>query len=110
MAMAFMNVFDANVVKNIWELMPLPDITIKVIDESHYVASNEHIFVVSVGTTASEIKEKLLDTGLRKFGWIATDMLLEEYTTDWFVAQDELNRDMTLWLTLRPYYYARFPK
>ena len=35
MSIALMNVFDANVVQNIWEFIPIPDITIKVLHQNH---------------------------------------------------------------------------
>ena len=58
MRIALMNIFDANVVQNIWEFIPPPDITIKVMHENHYVAPDEYIFVFPVGTTVGEVKEK----------------------------------------------------
>ena len=37
---------------------------------------DEYIFTVPVGTTLGEIKQKLLDTKFRKFGWLHDELIL----------------------------------
>ena len=104
--MAFMNVFDANVVKNIREFIPLPEITIRVLHENHPLALDVYvyIYVVPTGTTVAEIKKKLLDAKFRKFGWLPDEMTLRwgfTYLNDLF----ELDDDAILKLNLHPRIY-----
>ena len=103
MAMAFMNVFDANVVQNIREFIPLPDITIRVLHENHPMAleCNVYIYVVRTGTTVAGIKKKLLDARFRKFGWLPDEMTLR---WGYFDLHElfELEYDATLMLNLYP--------
>ena len=113
MAIAFMNVFDANVVNNIREFIPLNNIKICVLHqfEERQLDSDEYEFVVPVGTTVGEIKEKLLATEFREYGWLASDMILdtldddelpfEDMTIITFLDEDKLNKDMILHLTLQ---------
>ena len=97
-----MNVFDASAVQHIWEFAPLPDITIKVLHEKHPLLDpDEYLFVVPVGTTVGEIKEKLLARKFRKFGWLRIELKLwacrphEELADD-----DDFEDDTTVRLTL----------
>ena len=57
MTMALMNIFDVCVVYKIWELVPLDDITIRVLHMNHAMSleEDEYIFTVPVGTTLGEI-------------------------------------------------------
>ena len=52
-----------DVVYHIWEVVPIEDITVKVLHLSHacQLELDEYCFEVPVGTTVAEIKEKLLD-------------------------------------------------
>ena len=58
MALDFMHMFDVNVVHNIWELVPLEDITVKVLHESHarQLEPDEYCFEVPIGSTARDLK------------------------------------------------------
>ena len=104
--MAFVNVFDANVVQNIWEFIPLPDITIRVLHENHPMAleCEAYIYVVRTGTTVAEIKKKLLDAKFRKFGWLPDEMTLRWGSIDLYELF-ELEYDATLMLNLYPTIY-----
>jgi len=115
MAIAFMNVFDANVVNNIREFIPLNNITICVLHQTdeRQLDSDEYEFVVPVGTTVGKIKEKLLATEFREYGWLASDMILDTLNDDddelpfddmtiiTFLDEDKLDKDMILHLTLQ---------
>ena len=107
--MAFMNVFDANVVQNIREFIPLPEITIRVLHENHPMALDVYvyIYVVRTGTTVAEIKEKLLDARFRKYGWLPDEMqLMLGYSNLYELCDDdELEYDETLKLKLYPTIY-----
>ena len=78
--MAFMNIFDVDVVREIWEFAPLDDITIRVLHRNHAMQreEDEYILMVPIGTMLGEIKEKLLDTEFRNFGLLHDELMLWE--------------------------------
>ena len=69
-----------DVVYHIWEVVPIEDITVKVLHLSHacQLELDEYCFEVLVGTTVAEIKEKLLDVYFRRFCWLADDEVARE--------------------------------
>ena len=78
--MASMNIFDVSVVYKIWEFVPLDDITIRVMHMNHAMSlwEDECIDTIPVGKTSGEMKQKVLDTKFRKFGWLHDELILWE--------------------------------
>ena len=81
MTLAFANIFDLNVVRRIQEFKPLDDVTIRV--RWHYNTDDpkdyiQFVFVVPVGTTVGEIKDKLLDAEFAKGWWFYDELELYE--------------------------------
>ena len=63
---------------------------------------DEYIFTVPVWTTLGLIKEKLLETKFRKFGWLQDELLLWERAHTYIELDDldDFDEDTTLGLTL----------
>ena len=101
MSIAFMSIFDVNVIDRIWEFVPLDEISIRVLHRNHpmLIDEDEYIFTVPIGTTVKEIKQKLLDVKFREFGWLDDELMLwrpcVELTDD-----DDFEDDTTLYLNL----------
>ena len=60
MSIAFMGIFDVNVIDRIWEFGPLDDISIRVLHRNHpmQLEAGEYSFTVPIGTSLKEIKQK----------------------------------------------------
>ena len=67
-------------VHNVCERVPLEDIAVKVLHQSHacQLEPDEYCFEVPMGTTVGELKERLLDAEFRKLGWNADEMVMWE--------------------------------
>ena len=109
MTLAFANIFDLNVVRRIQEFKPLDDITIRV--RWHYNTDDpedyfQFVFVVPVGTTVGEIKDKLLDAEFAKGWWCYDELeLYEQFDPDTDINDDDAfssnNTVLTLILNIR---------
>ena len=53
MSIAFMRIFDVNVIQRIWDFGPSDDITIRVLHRNHamQLEEGEYIFTVPIGAT-----------------------------------------------------------
>ena len=104
MAIAFMNIFNVNVVHNIWEHIPLEDISIKVLHQTHacQLEPDEYCFEVPIGTTVRELKERLLDVEFRKFEWLPDEMVIQERCNQHVIRMDsdDFEEGTTLCLNL----------
>ena len=80
MDIALLNRFNADVVSKVWGMVPLQDITVKVMHLSRacQLESDEYYFGVPVGPTVAEIKGRLLDAEFRQFNWLADEMVMWE--------------------------------